>query len=495
MQVFTGRTWRVVFSIVAGLVAAFLIWLSIGLTQRAGPVAASRRVEDQPFSVLDITGSDTYTVHIPAASRCSDTRVPPFGVQFYGALNASTGLTRAVHAGARWIRVPVLWEPIEPTNTTPENYNWSSLDVSVTNAAQEDIELMLTIGGQPSWAATYPMGPVTDTADLLEFVRALAERYDGDGVDDAPGSPQVQYFELYNEPDNTNTDQAENGWGFWGENGDGYAALLQDLYPTIKAANPGAQLVLGGLALDWFKEQGGPFDSHFLDDVLTACQGQDCFDVVNFHYYPLFRRKWEPYGTDIIGKANFVRQKLATYGFTDVPVICTETSWASATSTTWGSDELQSRYTVKGYVRGMAAGLDVIVWYAILDYGDSIEPGLLSDDLQPKPSYSAYLVMTEMLGGAVYQRQLTPAEIGSSQIEGYVFQVCGKRLDIVWTEDDTPYDPSDDPWQPLTVQAQTLRRVDKFGNDVWYDDVDDGKADGRITITVGGSPVYLKYNP
>jgi hypothetical protein len=367
--------------------------------------------------------------------------------------------------------------------------------MSVTNAAQEGIELMLTIGGQPSWAATYPMGPVTDTADLLEFVGALAERYDGDGVDDAPSSPRVRYFELYNEPDNTNPAQAMNGWGFWGENGDGYAALMQDLYPTIKAANPGAQLVLGGLALDWFKEQGGPFDSHFLDDVLAACQGQDCFDVVNFHYYPLFRRNWEPYGTDIIGKANFVRQKLAVYGFADVPVVCTETSWSSAASTGWGSDELQSRYTVKGYVRGVAADLGVIVWYAILDYSDSIAPGLLSNDLQPKPSHSAYRVMTEMLGRAVYQRQLTSAETGSSQIEGYVFQVCGKRLDIAWTEDDTPYDTSDDPWQPLTVQAQTLRVVDKLGNDIWYDDADDGKADGRITITVGGSPVYLEYNP
>ena len=495
MQVFTGWTWRVVFSVVAGLVATLLLWFSIGPTQGAGPVAASPRLEAQLVSGLDITDSKTYTVHVPAVIRCWDTRIPPFGIQFYEALNASNGLTRAADAGARWIRVPVLWGPIEPTNTTPENYDWSGLDVSVTNAAQEGIELMLTIGGQPSWAATYPMGPVTDTADLLEFVGALVERYDGDGVDDAPGSPQVRYFELYNEPDNTSTDQAKYGWGLWGENGDGYAALLQDLYPTIKAVNPSAQLVLGGLALDWFKEQGGPFDSHFLDDVLTACQGRDCFDVMNFHYYPLFRRTWEPYGTDIIGKANFVRQKLATYGFTDVPVVCSETSWASAVSSSWGSDELQSRYAVKGYVRGMAAELDVIVWYSILDYSDSIEPGLLDNDLQPKPSYWAYSTMTEMLGGAVYQRQLTPAETGSSQTEGYVFQVCDKRLDVVWTEDDTPYDTSDDPWQPLTVQAKTLRVVDKSGNDLWYDDADDGKVDGRITITVGGSPVYLEYNP
>jgi hypothetical protein len=47
----------------------------------------------------------------------------------------------------------------------------------------------------------------------------------------------------------------------------------------------------------------------------------------------------------------------------------------------------------------------------------------------------------------------------------------------------------------LTVQASTLRVVDKFGNDIWYDDEGDGKIDGRVSILVGGSPLYLDHNP
>ena len=103
--------------------------------------------------------------------------------------------------------------------------------------------------------------------------------------------------------------------------------------------------------------------------------------------------------------------------------------------------------------------------------------------------------MTTMLERTVYQRPLTLAETGSEQIEGYVFQVCGRRLDVVWTEDDTRYDPDDDPSLPLTVQAQTLRVVNKSGNETWLDDGDDGVTDGQITILVGGSPLYLEYNP
>jgi hypothetical protein len=494
MSAYTRRTWRIVFSIVVGSLAVLLMKLATGPTRRTDSVAVSPHLEIQRASAETLTNGGTYTLYLPSVSYCCDTRVPPFSIQFYGTLNASNGLTRAVDAGARWIRVPILWTTIEPTNTTPEHYDWSGLDESVTNAVQEGVELMLTLGGQPSWAATYPMGPLTDTADVLEFVGALVERYDGDEVDDAPGSPRVRYLELYNEPDNTSAYQAMHGWGIWGENGDGYAALLQELYPAIKAANPGAQLVFGGLALDWFKEQGGPFDSHFLDDVLAACQGQHCFDVMNFHYYPPFRPNWESYGTDIIGKANYVRERLAVHGFIDVPVICTETSWASATSTGWGSDELQSRYVVKGYVRGMAARLDVIVWYQIRDQGDTILPGLLDNERQPKPSYRAYQAMTDMLAGALYQRPLTLAEAGSDQVEGYVFQACGGRLDVVWTEDGTPYDPDDDPVRPLIVRAQTVRVVDKFGNEIWYDDADDGKADGRTIVSVGGSPLYLEYD-
>lgn len=489
-NVFVSRTWRVIFSVVIGLAAVFVLGLSAGSAQMADSLPVSPHLETPRVSALSPTNG-TYTVYVPFVSRYLNTRTPPFGIQFYGALGDSSGLTQAADAEDRWIRVPLSWASIEPTNTTPESYNWSGLDLSVTNTVQEDIELILTIAGQPSWAAVYQQGPVTNTPDLLEFVGALVERYDGDGVNDAPGSPRVRYFELYNEPDNADIGLASHGgWGYWGHNGAGYAALLQELHPVIKGVNSQANLVFGGLALDYF-EPDGPFDPNFLDDVLTACQGQDCFDVMNFHYYHPFRSRWEPYGTDIIGKANYVRQRLTAHGFADMPVICTETSWLSS----WGGDELQSRYVVKGYVRGMAAELEVIVWFEIGDRSDADRPGLLDSAWQPKPSYWTFQAMTAMLDGALYQRPLTLAETGSEQIEGYVFQTCGRRLDVVWTEDDTPYDPDDDPSLSLTVQAQTLRTVDKFGNGTWHNDGDDGVADGQITILVGGSPLYLEYNP
>jgi len=489
-----NTVWRVLICVVIGLGAFFFLNSLMISAERPDSLSAPRH-QDAHQSPALASANGTYTVYLPMMSQCWSTRIPPFGIQFYGKLDANSGLEQAVDAGGRWARLPLSWVSIEPTDTEPEKYDWSVLDVSVTNAAQSEVELILTMAGQPSWAAVYGMGPLTDTADLLEFAGALVERYDGDGVDDAPGSPQVHYFELYNEPDNADVGHAlSGGWGYWGHNGAGYAELLQELYPVVKAADSQAKLVLGGIALDWFDDNDppGPFDRYFLDDVLAACQGKNCFDVMNFHYYPPFRARWEPYGPGIIGKTNYVRERLAAYGFADMPVICTETSWGSGAD--WGSDELQSRYTAKGYVRGMAAGLDVVVWFEILDRDPTLS-GLLDNSLQPKPSYWAYQAMSNMLRDAVYQRPLTLAETGSDQIAGYVFQLCNQRIDVVWTEDDTPYDPNDDPVLPLTVQAETLRVVDKVGNETFYGNENDGVADGQITVYVGGSPLYLEYNP
>ena len=489
--------WHIALSVLIGVALALVLgcW---GLPYVAG--SGLRSVEpDTSVGLASISATGAYTVHLPFLGSCCSTAVPPFAVQTYGALNSAGDLDEIADAGARWIRVPISWRSIEPTDTTPANYHWSGLDASVANAEAEGVQLILTLGGQPSWAAILPEGPVTNTEDILEFAGALVERYDDDGVDDAPGSPQVNHFELYNEPDNGDPEHAAGGFGCWGDfknevpgcgDAEDYAALLQALHPVMKDASSQANLVFGGLALDWFASDGGPFDPDFMETVLAECQGQDCFDVMNFHYYPPFRRHWEPYGPGIIGKANSVRETLEAYGRGEMPIICTETSWYSAG--TWGSHELQSRYAVKGYVRGMAAGLDVVTWFWAQDGGYDVEPGLLDDDLQPKDAYRAYQEMTTRLGTAIYQRPLTAAETGDERIEGYVFQTCRGRLDVVWTEDDDWFDAGD-PTLPLTVEATSLRVVDKFGNETVYRDEDDGATDGRVTVSVGGSPLYLEY--
>ncbi len=426
-------------------------------------------------SAIDASVELTYQLYLPLVVKRYNAN-SAFGVQLYGSLSPSTGFTYAVQAHAGWLRFPVYWSTIEPTNTTPDNYNWSSLDASVQAVQNSNIQPIFTLERNPAWAAAKSDGPVSNTADLLEFMGALVARY-----------PSVHYWEIYNEPDSIQR---------FGRQGKVYAALLDKLYPVIKSANSQAQVVLGGLAMDWFIDGGGPFDRNFITDVLTSCTGP-CFDVANFHYYPFYRGTWEPYGHDIIGKANFLSQTLVAHHVVR-PLIASETGWPSGTG--WGSPELAARYVPKSFSRALAAGLSTTIWFAMLD-ADTSNPGLLNSfdvpgQLVARPAYTAFLALTNLLNGAKY---LGAASV-PYPLEGYRFST-DRRIDVYWYDCPLMQAPLPDGPRDCTSTATlqlTATRVgviDKFGTETIKTDGSDGVLDGKITLSVGSSPIYIDYSP
>jgi hypothetical protein len=474
----SSGAWRMTFQVVtAALLGIAGMLTMVDLAQPSRAVAESASPAGSNAAAMLVYPSDTitYRVYLPLALNQYPTN-SVMGAQFYGHLGPSTGLTHAIESRVHWLRFPVSWSDVEPVNTTPDNYQWADLDASVQAMWNTDINAVFTLGDNPAWAALKPGGPVTNTADLEEFVGAIVARY-----------PSIRYWEIYNEPDALQR---------FGTKGSVYAATLASLYPVIKSANPSAQVVLGGLAMDWFIDQGGPFDRDFLRDVLASCSGA-CFDVANFHYYPYFRGHWETYGRDIIGKANFVRQTLAAYHFTR-PLFATESNWPSASN--WGSPELAARYVPKVYARSLAAGLSATMWYAMLD-ADSSNPGLLDSTtpgaLTPRLSYQAYQVLTLRMSNAKYLG-VSPV---SDLLEGYQFSASGKRIDLYWY--DCPlvkaplYDgPRDcDDVAVLRIPASRVGVIDKLGAQVIKNDGDDGAADGKVTLNVGSSPIYIDYAP
>jgi streptogramin lyase len=434
---------------------------------------------------------DVRQVYLPQVFRAYDSTVrvckrlpinsgsdtPPAGIQMYGALSSANGFDRLVESGTGLVRVPVIWSNIEPANTSPNAYNWAGLDDSIRAAANANVQVIATIENNPGWAAARVSGPVNNLADLQEFVRAAVTRY-----------PCIENWEFYNEPDEV---------GRFGLNGAAYAAMLQAVYPVVKTANPNANVLLGGMAMDWFIEDGGPFSRTFLDDVLTHCVGQ-CFDLANFHYYPVWRPRWEGYGRDIIGKANYVRQILASHNYSRT-VISTETGWAAASW--WGSPELQARYVPKGFARGMAGGLPITIWYGLIDT-DSSSPGLLDATMTPRPAFYATQTWVDLMRYARYERTIPTSETGAAQIEAYQFSVPSgagrKRVDIYWYECPSmnAIQPVDcDNVLPLKIHAASIARTDKLGLRVVVNDTDDGYRDGYVTLGVLSSPIYVDYQP
>jgi hypothetical protein len=231
----------------------------------------------------------------------------------------------------------------------------------------------------------------------------------------------------------------------------------------------------------------------FLDDVLSACEGIDCFDVMNFHYYPAFHQEWDPYGPGFIGKANYFRQKLEAYGLGDKELICTEIG--SRGHPDWGGDEQQARYVIKAFVRGQAADLPIVIWFTALDttIPESLY-GLYDESYNSKPSYEAMATTSRMIIGAKYVRALDSQETGSPDLEGYLFsKTDGRRLIVIWTEDDSKYNPDDNPTIPFTIDKPYLTVTNKDGQSIQWQDLDDGVADDKVRLSIDGSPVFIEY--
>ncbi len=413
----------------------------------------------------------------PGASR------PSAGVQFFAW--DPTLVDSASQAGTTWLRVPLYWSLIEPNNTTPQYYQWiPALDEILAAAHEAGINVILTLKYNPEWAATYPSGPIdrVDMSELVEFVTAVMARYTVEPYD-------VEHLEIYNEPDNGNVQYARNGgWGFFGYQPEEYVRILSAIYAPLKAVNPKIQIVFGGMAYDrWDTENPpGPFVESFLDNVLLLGGGQ-YFDVMNFHYYPVFAIKWAPYGVDIIGKSAYLRDKMAAYGVSK-PLMCTETSmWSDAKH--GGSDELQSRYFAQVFARSAAAGLETTTWFMLVDDPDpnATKYGLLNPDKSPKPAYTAYQTWANQVSGAEFDRTLSASETGSDRIEAHAFSAHGNALLVAWTDDEST--------RPMSLEASRVQVVDKYGGVTTVYDGDDGQIDFKVWVDVGPSPVYLHPVP
>ena len=440
-----------------------------------------------------VAASPPYALTVPLVVANRDNVVPhPFGVQIYGTISdAALSIAQLRTARVHWMRWEVNWGAVVgsvPTDTPA--YNWY-FDASARQARDSGLNVILTILGNPAWAALqspdgipYTNGPIRPEYldEFAAFVSAAADRY-----------PWITYYEFYNEPDNAGILQAELGGPYWGPYGAEYAAMLKAVYPALKAANPEAQVVLGGIAYDLFEEQVGDgqgFRRSFLDDVLAA-GGGEWFDVFNFHYYPAFAYGWEQQaeGRELVAKANYLRALLADAGYGDKPFFCTEVgapSGASPDHTPQPTPESQARYVTQTAARAVASDLGALIWFAWKDFaGDSVYEhyGLVTQALALKPSALAFRAATQKLGSATYVRTLPLDEMG---IEGYEFRAAnGALLYLLWSVDGAS--------RTVTFPVTRARLCDMYGTPVReVADATDGTEDGQIVVAVGGNPIYVE---
>lgn len=194
------------------------------------------------------------------------------------------------------VRVTLAWSEID-RSPVPQEYEWTEFDGIVAEAARQDIRVLPTIFTVPPWVSAMegcdkPPGGLCEirapqSADGLEawrtFTEAAAARYGPGGLfwtinPTLPERP-IRTWQIWNE---------QNSPGFYQPRPDvgDYAALLKAASDGIRAEDPGAEIVLGGLYRYPLRgAQGGIRATDYLERLYDHEGIAEAFDGVAIHPY------------------------------------------------------------------------------------------------------------------------------------------------------------------------------------------------------------------
>lgn len=177
-------------------------------------------------------------------------------------------IERAVSDGASVVRVNVEWAQVapatrppgfDPTDPASPAYDFSGLDATVRDLAGHGLRVLLSVGDAPAWAeaphrprAVQPGTWRPDAAQLGEFARAIARRYDGsfpDPADPRTTLPRVSLWQAWNEP---NLDYylapqwVRTRQGFRAVAPGLYRGLLNSFYAAVKQVSRSNYVLMAG---------------------------------------------------------------------------------------------------------------------------------------------------------------------------------------------------------------------------------------------------------
>jgi hypothetical protein len=184
------------------------------------------------------------------------------------ATQRNADLDRAKAMGARWVRVPFNWSTLEMHGKG--RYNWGPADGLVAAASKRGLKIVAVVSYAPRWArpsGSNDITPPRSVHDYADFLHAAARRYRPRGV---------RVWEIWNEP-NLHTMWAPR------PNVARYTALLKAAYPRIKAADPGATVLTGGMSPAWDAPDGSEVLPLTWVRGIYRNGGHGYFDAVGHH--------------------------------------------------------------------------------------------------------------------------------------------------------------------------------------------------------------------
>jgi hypothetical protein len=159
--------------------------------------------------------------------------------------------------GTHWVRLFATWPDLEPQRGVFAA-NWMASYERTFASLPPGTHVIIDMVDTPQWetGSTDPHTPPANPEDFAAFIGTVARAWAG----------RVAAYEIWNEED-------ASRWWTGAPDPAGYTALLKVAYPAVKAADPNAQVVLGGLTGN---------DYPFLEGVYAA-GGGGSFDAVGVH--------------------------------------------------------------------------------------------------------------------------------------------------------------------------------------------------------------------
>jgi polysaccharide biosynthesis protein PslG len=253
---------------------------------------------------------------LAGASSASAASVAPsfFGIKADGVLDDAAAFGQEAplmaDAGVRTVRLPIRWPATEPEEGAPQ---LGALDAHVASAAQNGLDVLALVEQTPRWAAadrSTVFSAPRDPADLAAFLRLLIGRYGPQGTlwTERPELPKrpVRAWQIYNEPSLSR---------YWSARPypRTYRRVLCAAYRAVHGADPGAKVVMAGLANDSWRAMRR----------LHEAGVRGCYDVAAVH--PFSAR---PSNSLKITRLN--RQVISRFGGRRTPIWITELTWPSA---------------------------------------------------------------------------------------------------------------------------------------------------------------------
>jgi hypothetical protein len=472
-----------------------VIWVIISLILSAQPTTLVA-APDQPTR-LNAFGLNTY---FSGLERLPQNRNDDLGAL----INATRDL------GARWIREEISWANLEPGKGV---FNWGLMDAALTQAAQAGFGIIGMLLTTPGWARVSDCNsritrnggaqnywcPPANPQDFADFVAAAVERYDGDGINDAPGSPRVAAWQIWNEP---------NNWATWPGEAHEYGAILAAGYAAAKAADPTALVATGGVyVFDGGTRTGGNRDGlEFLGAAFTAVPAaQTSFDALAIHPY---MPDTAPDRAELYGLVSLWGRIANTRGWLDakrgpnVPIWISELGWSTCTASSpvCKTEQEQANYLVRSYGIALALGVQHINWFQLEDKFDSPASDLWGNaailrnrnqGYSRKLAANAYATLTAQLGVATF--------IGFGPLHNYSFQPnaltpparyhlrfqtsTGALVDLLWTTGVAEI-------RAVPLEAgRTAQLIGRDGNTLPLN-----IQNGQVQIPLSETPVYLRQD-